>query len=61
MKRIGIAADHGGFELNVQLTTHLNAAAYEVVDFGARVILRRSMYFGNVLLILSQSQSQRRT
>jgi ribose 5-phosphate isomerase B len=33
--RIGIAADHGGFELKVQLTVALKDAGYEVVDFGA--------------------------
>ena len=33
--RIGIAADHGGFELKVQLTAALKAAGYEVADFGA--------------------------
>ena len=33
--RIGIAADHGGFELKVQLTAALKAASYEVADFGA--------------------------
>jgi len=32
---IGIAADHGGFELKVQLTAALKAAGYAVVDFGA--------------------------
>lgn len=32
---IGIAADHGGFELKVQLIQALNAAGYEVKDFGA--------------------------
>jgi ribose 5-phosphate isomerase B len=35
MMRIGIAADHGGFELKVQLTSALKAAGYEVTDFGA--------------------------
>jgi ribose 5-phosphate isomerase B len=35
MMRIGIAADHGGFELKVQLTAALKAAGYEVADFGA--------------------------
>jgi ribose 5-phosphate isomerase B len=34
--RIGIAADHGGFELKVQLTAALRAAGYEVTDFGAQ-------------------------
>ena len=33
--RLGIAADHGGFELKVYLTTALTAAGHEVVDFGA--------------------------
>jgi len=33
--RIGIAADHGGFELKVQITAALRAAGYEIVDFGA--------------------------
>jgi ribose 5-phosphate isomerase B len=35
MMRIGIAADHGGFELKVQITAALRAAGYEIVDFGA--------------------------
>jgi len=33
--RIGIAADHGGFELKVQLIADLKTAGYEVADFGA--------------------------
>jgi ribose 5-phosphate isomerase B len=32
--RIGIAADHGGFELKVQLIEALEAAGHKVVDFG---------------------------
>ena len=32
--RIGIAADHGGFELKERLTIKLHEAGYEVVDFG---------------------------
>lgn len=32
--RIGIAADHGGFELKEQLIPALKVAGYEVVDFG---------------------------
>jgi len=35
--RIGIAADHGGFELKVQLTSALKAAGYEIGGF--RMIL----------------------
>jgi ribose 5-phosphate isomerase B len=35
MMRVGIAADHGGFELKVQLTSALRNYGYEVEDFGA--------------------------
>jgi ribose 5-phosphate isomerase B len=33
-KRIGIAADHGGFELKEYLAAMLREADYEVIDFG---------------------------
>ena len=39
MMRIGIAADHGGFELKVQLTNILKATGYVVVDFGAHKLV----------------------
>jgi ribose 5-phosphate isomerase B len=32
---IGIAADHGGFELKIKVTELLKSAGYKVVDFGA--------------------------
>ena len=32
--RIGVAADHGGFELKVYLVRMLSDAGYEVADFG---------------------------
>jgi ribose 5-phosphate isomerase B len=32
--RVGIAADHGGFELKIQLSKLLGASGYKVVDFG---------------------------
>lgn len=35
-KKIGIAADHGGFELKLHLTKQLFAHGYEVKDFGAQ-------------------------
>ncbi|MBI3985500.1 MAG: RpiB/LacA/LacB family sugar-phosphate isomerase [Lentisphaerae bacterium] len=35
-KRIGIAADHGGFDLKELLAGRLREAGYEVVDFGNR-------------------------
>jgi ribose 5-phosphate isomerase B len=33
--RLGIATDHGGFDLKEELLTHLRAAGHEVIDFGA--------------------------
>ncbi|MBF0215830.1 MAG: RpiB/LacA/LacB family sugar-phosphate isomerase [Candidatus Omnitrophica bacterium] len=42
--RIGIAADHGGFELKVQLTEALKSAGYEVTDFGAQELITGDDY-----------------
>ena len=42
--RIGIAADHCGFELKVQLTASLKAAGYEVADFGAHELVTDDDY-----------------
>jgi ribose 5-phosphate isomerase B len=44
MMRIGIAADHGGFELKAQLTEALKAAGYEVTDFGAHELVTGDDY-----------------
>ncbi len=33
--RVGIATDHGGFELKVQLVRYLSEAGHELMDFGA--------------------------
>ena len=33
-KRVGVAADHGGFELKEHLVGMLREAGYEVIDFG---------------------------
>jgi ribose 5-phosphate isomerase B len=33
-KRIGVAADHGGFDLKEQVSRMLREAGYEVIDFG---------------------------
>jgi len=37
--RIGIATDHGGFELKEKLAVQLRDAGHEVVDFGARKLV----------------------
>jgi len=36
--RIGIATDHGGFNLKEELVKQLREAGHEVVDFGARLL-----------------------
>jgi ribose 5-phosphate isomerase B len=33
--RVGIATDHGGFELKEELAAYLREAGHEVIDFGA--------------------------
>ena len=33
-KRIGVAADHGGYELKEQLAGMLREAGYDIIDFG---------------------------
>ena len=33
--RVGIATDHGGFQLKEELVSHLRKAGHDVVDFGA--------------------------
>lgn len=42
--RIGIAADHGGFELKLKLIDALKEAGYEVVDFGAKEMVQEDDY-----------------
>ena len=37
-KRVGVAADHGGFGLKQELVARLRTAGYEVVDFGAHAL-----------------------
>jgi ribose 5-phosphate isomerase B len=36
LMRIGIATDHGGFELKEKLAARLRDAGHELIDFGAR-------------------------
>jgi len=44
LRRIGIAADHGGFELKEQLKETLIAAGYDIVDFGAHELVHGDDY-----------------
>ena len=37
--RIGVAADHGGFELKLKIVEALKTSGYEVVDFGAKAMV----------------------
>lgn len=37
--RIGIATDHGGFELKVEVVESLRRSGYEVIDFGAHHLM----------------------
>jgi ribose 5-phosphate isomerase B len=41
---IGVAADHGGFELKVQLIEALKTAGYDFVDFGAHKLDKEDDY-----------------
>ena len=38
VQKIGICADHGGFELKERIISFLTAKHYECVDFGAKVL-----------------------
>ena len=42
--RIGIAADHGGFQLKEQLITALETDGYQVVDYGAQALMPEDDY-----------------
>lgn len=42
--RIGIATDHGGFDLKEKVAARLRAAGHEVMDFGARQMTRDDDY-----------------
>jgi len=44
MMHIGIATDHGGFELKVQLIAALTFAGYRIKDFGAKELIAEDDY-----------------
>jgi ribose 5-phosphate isomerase B len=47
--RVGIAADHGGFDLKEELVKQLSRAGHEVVDFGAHDMSKGDDYPDYVL------------
>lgn len=59
MLKIGIAADHGGFELKQKLKATLNSADYEVEDFGASSFDENDDY-PDKILPLAQAVSEGR-
>jgi ribose 5-phosphate isomerase B len=42
--RVGIATDHGGFNLKEEMATRLREAGHEVVDFGANSLVQDDDY-----------------
>lgn len=42
--RVGIASDHGGYDLKEELAARLRTAGYEVVDFGAHQLTPEDDY-----------------
>ena len=47
--RIGIAADHGGFELKLKLAENIRSAGHEIADFGANQLSQGDDYPDYVL------------
>ncbi|GAB3902598.1 hypothetical protein GCM10028803_29550 [Larkinella knui] len=56
--KIGIAADHGGFELKESLHTFLTGLGYEVVDFGAHQLDKLDDY-PDLIIPLAQAVASR--
>ena len=49
--RVGLAADHGGFELKEKMREELRGAGYEIVDYGAREYHPKDDYPDFVVLL----------
>jgi ribose 5-phosphate isomerase B len=58
MMRVGIAADHGGFELKKKLAENL-ASEYEVIDFGAHTLKLEDDY-PDMVVPLARAVAQRK-
>ena len=57
--RLGIAADHGGFELKEQMKEDLKALGLEVVDYGAHEYVPTDD-FPDLVVPLARAVAQRR-
>jgi ribose 5-phosphate isomerase B len=44
MMRVGMAADHGGFDLKQELLAEIKILGYEVIDFGAHELVPEDDY-----------------
>jgi ribose 5-phosphate isomerase B len=53
-KRIGIAADHGGFELKEELAVMLHDNGYEVIDYG-NTLLNQDDDYPDYIIPLAQA------
>jgi len=42
--RVGIASDHGGFDLKQELVAQLRTAGHEIIDFGAHSLVADDDY-----------------
>ncbi len=59
MKKIGLAADHGGFELKEKLKTLLDTSQYKLVDYGATEFDSEDDYPDKILpLAIAVSEQQ---
>ncbi|MCB9854538.1 MAG: RpiB/LacA/LacB family sugar-phosphate isomerase [Phycisphaerales bacterium] len=57
--RVGIATDHGGFELKERLVALLRSAGHDVVDFGAMQLVPRDDYPDFVIPLARDVASRR--
>ena len=48
--KLGIAADHGGYELKGVMYSFLKNLGYELVDFGAYELNTKDDYFKQVII-----------
>jgi len=57
--RVGIASDHGGFDLKEELIKQLREAGHEVVDFGAHELSEGDDYLDYVVTLAKAVATQK--